>query len=135
MAKRLCKLNRREIAADLSTIHALVREPQYLCRACARSSAEKTYLCKPDAIPLASQPGQAGKGSTLMPAAGVRTRKSAKRLKKAAKKQSKLKKKLQKVAKKQQKLARCQEKLEQKIAQAGVAMKGDRKESSAKALH
>ncbi|WP_436322904.1 hypothetical protein ACSEYT_00355 [Vibrio cidicii] len=51
MAKRFCKMNRKEIADQLGEIHQLVAAPQYLCRACARSSAAKGSLCKPQAIP------------------------------------------------------------------------------------
>ncbi|WP_070970925.1 hypothetical protein [Vibrio sonorensis] len=54
MAKRFCKLNRRDIIANLGEIHSLVTEPKYLCRSCARSSSSKSSLCKPAAIPPAS---------------------------------------------------------------------------------
>ncbi|MBE4574747.1 hypothetical protein BOO36_13050 [Vibrio navarrensis] len=51
MAKRFCKMNRKEIADQLGEIHQLVAAPKYLCRACVRSSAAKGSLCKPQAIP------------------------------------------------------------------------------------
>lgn len=51
MAKRFCKMNRKQIAENLGDIHRLVIEPKYLCRSCARSSASKDSLCKPAAIP------------------------------------------------------------------------------------
>lgn len=51
MAKRLCKMNRKQIAENLGDIHRLVVEPKYVCRSCARSSAESASLCKPAAIP------------------------------------------------------------------------------------
>lgn len=51
MAKRFCKMNRKQIAENLGDIHRLVVEPKYLCRSCARSSASKDSLCKPSAIP------------------------------------------------------------------------------------
>ncbi|MGY3571125.1 hypothetical protein [Vibrio paucivorans] len=51
MAKRFCKLNRHDIASNLGEIHQLVTEPKYVCRSCARSSASKSSLCKPAAIP------------------------------------------------------------------------------------
>lgn len=54
MAKRFCKLNRRDITEHLGEIHRLVSEPKFVCRSCARSSADKANLCKPDAIPPAS---------------------------------------------------------------------------------
>lgn len=52
--KRLCKLNRRDISDNLGDIHRLVAEPKFLCRSCSRSSADKSTLCKPAAIPPAS---------------------------------------------------------------------------------
>ncbi|USD60515.1 hypothetical protein J4N45_00290 [Vibrio sp. SCSIO 43140] len=52
--KRLCKLNRRDISDNLGAIHSLVAEPKFLCRSCSRSSADKSTLCKPAAIPPAS---------------------------------------------------------------------------------
>lgn len=54
MAKRFCKLNRRDINEHLGEIHRLVSEPKFVCRSCARSSADKANLCKPAAIPPAS---------------------------------------------------------------------------------
>ncbi|KJY84416.1 hypothetical protein TW81_04350 [Vibrio galatheae] len=51
MAKRFCKMNRKQIADNLGEIHRLVVEPKYICRSCARSSASKNSLCKPAAIP------------------------------------------------------------------------------------
>lgn len=51
MAKRLCKMSRKQIADNLGEIHRLVIEPKFVCRSCARSSASKGSLCKPAAIP------------------------------------------------------------------------------------
>ena len=51
MTKSLCKMSRKQIADGLGDIHRLVAEPKFVCRSCARSSAEKSYLCKPAAIP------------------------------------------------------------------------------------
>lgn len=51
MSKRLCKMNRKQIAANLGDIHRLVVAPKFVCRSCARSSASKDSLCKPAAIP------------------------------------------------------------------------------------
>lgn len=51
MAKRLCKMNRKQIAESLGDIHRLVVAPKFVCRSCARSSASKDSLCKPAAIP------------------------------------------------------------------------------------
>lgn len=51
MAKRFCKLNRRDITEHLGEIHSLVTQPKFVCRSCARSSADQANLCKPTAIP------------------------------------------------------------------------------------
>ncbi|HDM8185600.1 TPA: hypothetical protein P0E26_002297 [Vibrio harveyi] len=51
MAKRLCKMSRKQIAESLGDIHRLVVAPKFVCRSCARSSASKHTLCKPAAIP------------------------------------------------------------------------------------
>ncbi|WP_050937322.1 hypothetical protein [Vibrio harveyi] len=51
MAKRLCKMTRKQIAESLGDIHRLVVAPKFVCRSCARSSASKNTLCKPAAIP------------------------------------------------------------------------------------
>ncbi|AUV87569.1 hypothetical protein [Vibrio campbellii] len=51
MAKRLCKMSRKQIAESLGDIHRLVVAPKFVCRSCARSSASKDTLCKPAAIP------------------------------------------------------------------------------------
>ncbi|UTZ20447.1 hypothetical protein [Vibrio campbellii] len=51
MAKRLCKMSRKQIAESLGDIHCLVVAPKFVCRSCARSSASKDTLCKPAAIP------------------------------------------------------------------------------------
>ncbi len=51
MAKRLCKMSRKQIAESLGDIHRLVVAPKFVCRSCARSSSSKDTLCKPAAIP------------------------------------------------------------------------------------
>ncbi|HDM8237818.1 hypothetical protein ACXZ7L_22090 [Vibrio campbellii] len=51
MAKRLCKMSRKQIAESLGDIHRLVVAPKFVCRSCARSSASKDTLCKPAVIP------------------------------------------------------------------------------------
>ncbi|EGA68339.1 hypothetical protein VISI1226_18736 [Vibrio sinaloensis DSM 21326] len=51
MAKRLCKMNRKQIAENLGEIHRLVVEPKFVCRSCARSASSSSNLCKPAAIP------------------------------------------------------------------------------------
>jgi hypothetical protein len=51
MAKHFCKLNCRDITEHLAEIYSLVTEPKFVCRSCARSSADQANLCKPTAIP------------------------------------------------------------------------------------
>lgn len=136
MAKRLCKLNRRDIADQLGDIHRLVSAPKFLCRSCARSSADKEALCKPAAIPpqscqnkpiaeqkqcglLAEALSDKASLSTLIePVTEVESVSKAdfKRVKKQAKQQKKQYKKLKKVLKKQQKLLKKHRKLEGKFA-------------------
>ncbi|WP_341664473.1 hypothetical protein [Vibrio sp.] len=50
MTKSLCKMNRKQIAEGLSDIHRLVAEPKFVCRSCARCSADKAALCKPASL-------------------------------------------------------------------------------------
>ena len=50
MTKSLCKMNRKQIADGLSDIHRLVAEPKFVCRSCARCSADKAALCKPTSL-------------------------------------------------------------------------------------
>ncbi len=51
MTRRLCKLNRHDIASNLGDIHALIASPKYMCRSCSRAASDKNHLCKPAAIP------------------------------------------------------------------------------------
>lgn len=50
MAKRLCKMNRKQRDEDLSDLYRLVAKPKYLCRSCSRASSDKNTLCKPTSI-------------------------------------------------------------------------------------
>ena len=118
MATRLCKLNRRDIAASLDDIQAMVAQPGYMCRSCARSCADKSALCKPQA--LAKQHTQP---ASLLPVVNVDSKpakaanKAALKLaKKTLKKQKKYHKKLEKVLKKQRKLMRKQQALQSKFS-------------------
>ncbi|PWI32986.1 hypothetical protein DI392_11765 [Vibrio albus] len=104
MAKRLCKFNRHDIAANLGTIHSLVKEPRYLCRSCARTSAESSVLCKPEAIPFISEAANVGATADVVMAKPNQTKKSLKKLKKAGKKQKKLEKQLRKATSRQAKI-------------------------------
>ncbi|NAW56697.1 MULTISPECIES: hypothetical protein [unclassified Vibrio] len=125
MAKRFCKLDRRDIAASLGEIQSLVAAPKYLCRSCARASADKSALCKPMALPVsdASPAISADERELIMPVAvcndGVAqpvSKKALKQAKKSAKKQAKFHKKMKKVLKKQQKLLKKHHKLERQFS-------------------
>lgn len=51
MAKKMCKLNRRTIAASMGAVYSIVAEPKFVCRSCARSADKSANLCKPTPIP------------------------------------------------------------------------------------
>ena len=140
MAKRFCKLNRRDITEHLGEIHSLVTEPKFVCRSCARSSADKDNLCKPAAIPPAScqsKPDAEKAACGLLAETILRRaepvavhfidpneeasptsldKKSVKKAKKALKNQQKQAKKLAKVVKKQQKLLKKHQMLEKQFS-------------------
>lgn len=113
MTKRLCKLNRRDITTSLGEIHRLVAQPAFMCRACARSSADKNALCKPEALPTLKR---ASKGQGAVDVRATRSKsaeKAALKLaKKTLKKQKKYQKKLAKVLKQQQKVMKKQQALQ-----------------------
>ncbi len=124
MNKRLCKLNRHDIASQLGDIHQIVAAPKFLCRSCARSSSDKNTLCKPAAIP--SSPAKLVLEGNKQPSSGVSNgmmakgkkaaKRSEKQSKKASKKQKKVLKKLEKVLKQQQKLLKKHPALQVKFA-------------------
>lgn len=131
MAKRLCKYNRRDIADSLGTIHSLVTESKYVCRSCARSSADIGTLCKPSAIPPAecqtksvTEKASCGLLAEALTETSVGTvdqekkaeQLSVKKAKKALKKQRKYQKKLAKILKKQKKLLNKQKSIEKQFA-------------------
>ncbi len=115
MSQRLCKLSRHDISASLPDIQRIVAKPKYLCRSCARSSADKHRLCKPQALnavkplneTLAHKKEQVGTDSKA----------ALKAAKKALKAQKKYHKKLEKVLKKQRKLAKKQQALQAKFSE------------------
>jgi septal ring factor EnvC (AmiA/AmiB activator) len=119
MAKRLCKFNRHDIAANLGTIHSLVKQPRYLCRACARTSAESSALCKPESIPVLPEAVTSGATTEVVISKAKEKKKSLKKLKKAAKKQKKLEKQLQKLTSRQ---AKIEQKLVKINHSTGVAV-------------
>ncbi|WCE29675.1 hypothetical protein [Vibrio sp. SCSIO 43137] len=131
MAKRLCKYNRRDIADSLGTIHSLVTESKYVCRSCARSSADMGTLCKPSAIPPAICQSKSDKekaGCGLLAETVTESnvdladqehksfKVSVKKAKKALKKQKRYQKKLARILKKQKKLLNKQKSIEKQFA-------------------
>ncbi|SON51124.1 hypothetical protein [Vibrio tapetis] len=122
MTRRLCKLNRHDIASNLGDIHALIASPKYMCRSCSRAASDKNHLCKPAAIPpkscldkpraeqcglvLESLPLKVTTDEVPVINATIGAAKKAESMdsKKAIKQQKKRNKKLAKALKKQQKL-------------------------------
>ncbi|CAM2879328.1 hypothetical protein [Vibrio rarus] len=51
MATKMCEFNRRTIEHSLGAIYAIVAEPKFICRSCARVAGSEQNLCKPSAIP------------------------------------------------------------------------------------
>ena len=45
--KTLCEWSEKDVAKRFDELSALVSNPRYLCRHCARASAKKAALCKP----------------------------------------------------------------------------------------
>ncbi|OLQ95734.1 hypothetical protein BIY21_05630 [Vibrio ponticus] len=141
MSKRLCKLNRHDIAQQLSDIQRIVAAPKYLCRSCARASQDKNLLCKPMAlqavnldVPVAvEEKSVLPQQSDVLLTAQVESSESLlgqsplsksqlKQAKKQAKKQKKYFKKLKKTVDKQQKLLRKQQKLEQQFNKTNMSL-------------
>ena len=139
MTKSLCKMNRKQIADGLSDIHRLVAEPKFVCRSCARCSADKAALCKPTPISTLSpqnaadkQPASAAQDKSQLVKKVIEqakqeandkpnisperlleytSTKEIKRAQKALKKQYKQQKELLKLAKKKRKLLKREAKL------------------------
>lgn len=131
MAKRFCKLNRRDITEHLGEIHSLVTEPKFVCRSCARSSSDQANLCKPTAIPpidCQNKPAEEkvalkkAKLKKLVAKASGDEKAELKQAKKAAKKQEKYNKKLAKMIKKQQKLFKKSQKLESDLERINLQL-------------
>ncbi|WP_217518681.1 hypothetical protein [Vibrio metschnikovii] len=117
MVKRLCKLNRHDIRASLGDIHRLVAQTNYVCGSCARSSAEKGALCKPQPLLKAVKQSQTVAASSV---SGQVENTVLTPNKKTLKKQKKYQKKLAKVLKKQRKLLKKQHAINAKFAQLPV---------------
>ncbi len=115
MAQRLCKLSRHDITASLSDIHRIVTEPKYLCRSCARSSADKNRLCKPEALSVSAPKLKTEAQVDLSSKSALKV------AKKTLKAQKKYQKKLEKVLKKQRKLAKKQQALQVKFSELNTS--------------
>jgi len=48
----LCDLDKKDIEKRFAEIIAIIINPKYMCRKCARASNKKDYLCKPQRIKL-----------------------------------------------------------------------------------
>ncbi|WED21887.1 hypothetical protein L3Q72_00270 [Vibrio sp. JC009] len=129
MTKRLCKLKRHDIADNLGTIHKLVAQPRFLCRSCARSSSDKSVLCKPHSINPSPELKPAEQQSQTL------SGKDIKKSKKAVKKQKKHQKKLAKVLKKQSKLTKKHQKLEKQYAKINLALLSSQVNEQTQPLH
>lgn len=49
--KTLCDWSGKDIAKKIDELAALVAEPTWVCRKCARVAAKKGALCKPTKLP------------------------------------------------------------------------------------
>ena len=45
--KAICKYDKKEIREHLPAFVKLVSQPRFICRKCARASADKDTLCRP----------------------------------------------------------------------------------------
>lgn len=122
MVKRLCKLNRHEIRTSMGEIQQWVMEPNYVCGACARSSADKSHLCKPQALKTQSPQRLTTSLSATTPGIAGIEELSFILTKKMLKKQKKYQKKLAKVLKKQRKLMKKQQALQGKFTELNLAL-------------
>jgi hypothetical protein len=48
--KRMCKLDKKELAKNFDEFRALVKHPTAVCEKCARVSRNRKTLCKPIAL-------------------------------------------------------------------------------------
>ncbi|MDO6708273.1 hypothetical protein [Photobacterium sp. 1_MG-2023] len=130
MSKSLCKYRRAEISDKAAAIGALVSQPRFLCRSCARVSNTKGALCKPMGLPGVTVPsnlaspavpevGESLESGAVRLSSGwlsmsVKVRKLDKKLRKLSKKKRQYEKKIEKYQKKsgkyQKKAAKYQKK-------------------------
>jgi hypothetical protein len=48
--KKLCKWSEKKIESKMSKLKKELRQPEYVCRKCARAAASKDWLCKPERL-------------------------------------------------------------------------------------
>ncbi|WP_375752106.1 hypothetical protein [Vibrio sp. HN007] len=135
MAKRLCKLRRHDIAESLGEITSLVSESKYMCRSCARSSSEKSSLCKPLALSHQPEPSVVPEVQAEVTDGVMLSKKVLKKAKKEAKKQEKYQKKLKKVLKKQKKMVKKHQELEKEFSSINMTLLSLNDSLSAQAIH
>lgn len=56
MAKTLCDWSKKDLEKKADELAALVRDPRFYCRKCARSAHTSKVLCKPRKLPAAPAP-------------------------------------------------------------------------------
>ena len=45
--KKMCKWKKEQIEKKVDKFSAIVQDPRYVCRSCARVAHDRKYLCKP----------------------------------------------------------------------------------------
>jgi hypothetical protein len=48
--KTLCELDKKDIEKRIDEISKIIKNPNFICRKCARAANEKEFLCKPQKI-------------------------------------------------------------------------------------
>lgn len=133
MSKTLCKWPRKDIESSFDELCQVIASPTYVCRSCARSAADRSFLCKPAALQESNvvlidntkeqlsewkKTAQTGVVVVEPETSSIKqTKKALKRQKKATKKLAKLAKQQKKWTKKQKKLARSFQKLQKQSSQ------------------
>ena len=64
MAKTLCDWSKKDLDKHADHLAAIVRDPRYYCRKCARSAHSSKFLCKPRRLPELPAPETTEKSET-----------------------------------------------------------------------
>lgn len=48
--KSLCKLNKKEVEANIDELISMVNKPEFICCKCARVAIKESNLCNPKSI-------------------------------------------------------------------------------------